>query len=70
VPGLGPVGLVALKATTALFLFPHLLFIPRDTIRTYVGGLRQRFEDRIENSFPILFQDTTLDFSLNHNDKR
>ncbi len=27
-PGLGPVGLVTRKVATALFLFPHLLFIP------------------------------------------
>jgi site-specific DNA-methyltransferase (adenine-specific)/adenine-specific DNA-methyltransferase len=31
VPGLGPVGLVTRKVATALFLFPHLLFIPQGT---------------------------------------
>lgn len=61
---LRPLGLGARKAATVLFLFPHLPFIPHDTIRAYmVGDLRRRLEDGIENSFlDSLFQGTTLDF--------
>lgn len=39
----------------------------RDIIGSYMGWLRRRLGDRIENSFlDSLFQDTTLDFSLNY----
>jgi hypothetical protein len=61
---LRPLRLGTRKVATVLFLFPHLLFIPHDTTRTYMmGALQRRFEDGIENSFlDSLVQDPTVDF--------